>query len=1440
MDVGFVQHGSSWLDGTESRAYGVSRSPLNPLFQRRLRRAAALAAVCALRFTAGADQVVLTEVMHDPPRGQPAWVEVWNQTATPFDIANWRLTGSIDFAFPDFNATNAGASFLRAFERIVVSSATPEAMRAAYTNLPPNARVFGPWTGRLLPAGDRLSLKDRNGVTVCTVQWSDRGRWSPAAKGTGHTLVLRDSNKRVDDWRNWSVSARPLGTPGFEPPPGTAETARSSAPGTNAAGTRLLEFTDSWRYWGAAAPVDSRWREANFNDAAWPQGAGLLGFAGVEIPAPGLRTRLQPGPLAYYFRRAFVFNGDTSKGQVTFDAFLDDGAVIHLNGREVARVRMPAGAVARDTPAEAGVGTAEEERGVFTVPASAFVRGANVLAVEVHQIGPQSSDIVFGLRATLDAATRATNAPIAMPSPAGLLGPVRLNELQFAPRGGVEWVELCNPSKQAVPLDGLFLASRADFADKVPLGGTLAAGACRSWAAPFYTRDNEITLFIVDAGGCVRDAETFVQPRAGRNVQAFPDGAKEWFAGDKPTRDATNHPSRQTDIVINELFFDPPYPHKKLGFIELYNRGRAPVNLGGWAFTEGVSFTFPRGAKLAPGAFLVVAQDASRLRGVHGNIEATGNFSGRLDHDGDLVRLVDDRGNLADEVDFRVGGDWPELTRGGGSSMELLHPALDNARASAWRDSDESAKSEWREFKCSGIYQQLRADGAPADFKELHFHLVGDAHIALRHIQLLKNGEGTNLLANAGRLSTNGTGANGWLAQGNHWASFATNGELHLVADGHGDNRPNRAELDCPAIERGQRYELRFEARWVSGTPRLIAQSWDHSLGDSFLIAPPMALGTPGRPNSRQLAAPPPQVDDLRHSPAVPKSRDAVKITARVAGAVPLAPGAVRLFHRADSDAGNLPWESKPMFDDGTNGDELADDGVFTAELTEHRANGRVVQFFVEAGEPAAGTRLPRRGAAWPAMFVVDDRAVPRDLRVARYVVSAYDYGAINNGASAKYAGRFPRLSNHYFNCTFIHDERDIFYGGEVRTAGSPWTRGGDLSRGKLKLPRDRPFRGHTKFTYDNDADGGNRFHNRITRYWLYLLGEPASENEFIRVVLNGWATLFREETEPVGNEFLDRIFPRGRNGDLYRIDDEWWFTDGWGQAPQDANWVYKGTDHAIRYRTEWMKRTNEAEDDFTALVGLFKLISDPKSTREQIERVLDPESLAKTIAVRGYIGDWDTFVMHRGKNGYFYRRPTDGRFMFLHWDSDLGFDANGSFWGGRVEWWVNKPWNRRLWAGYMVEMLDNYTKNSARFNAWLQAEEDASASFTVDANQYRNFAAVREGKALGALGPNARLAFSLATTNGVPIPNPPAPVSTHEESVTLRGVAPYGVVHVFVASRPTQRAEWPGDTAWILPRVALSPGENTFTIIGANQWGRTLRDLKVTVVRTNGIPGGR
>ncbi len=89
------------------------------------------------------------------------------------------------------------------------------------------------------------------------------------------------------------------------------------------------------------------------------------------------------------------------------------------------------------------------------------------------------------------------------------------------------------------------------------------------------------------------------------------------------------------------------------------------------------------------------------------------------------------------------------------------------------------------------------------------------------------------------------------------------------------------------------------EARWISGKPTLVVNTWDRSCGDVFQLPVPPNLGSAGAANDSLLGAAAPTVSDLRHSPPVPTSSDPVIVTARVESATPLS--SVNLHHRPDS-----------------------------------------------------------------------------------------------------------------------------------------------------------------------------------------------------------------------------------------------------------------------------------------------------------------------------------------------------------------------------------------------------------------------------------------------------------------------------------------------------------------------------------------------------------
>ena len=66
--------------------------------------------------------------------------------------------------------------------------------------------------------------------------------------------------------------------------------------------------------------------------------------------------------------------------------------------------------------------------------------------------------------------------------------------------------------------------------------------------------------------------------------------------------------------------------------------------------------------------------------------------------------------------------------------------------------------------------------------------------------------------------------------------------------------------------------------------------------------------------------------------------------------------------------------------------------------------------------------------------------------------------------------------------------------------------------------------------------------------------------------MINGGNASLREDVEPNANDFLKRNWEDGHLGELYRIDDEWWFDDGWGRQNRNADWSYKDTDEPERY----------------------------------------------------------------------------------------------------------------------------------------------------------------------------------------------------------------------------------------------------------------------------------
>ena len=163
----------------------------------------------------------------------------------------------------------------------------------------------------------------------------------------------------------------------------------------------LFGFTNTWRYNQTTSYDGSNWTAVNFNDSALPSGRGVLAYESNNVTVTSrTNTVLSLGRLAYYFRTQFVFTNSPVGASLLFSNLIDDGAVFYLNGVELSRIYLPPppATIGYSTPASSHEATAIETFPVSgPVVETNLVYGTNVLAVEVHQQSPTSSDIVFGV-----------------------------------------------------------------------------------------------------------------------------------------------------------------------------------------------------------------------------------------------------------------------------------------------------------------------------------------------------------------------------------------------------------------------------------------------------------------------------------------------------------------------------------------------------------------------------------------------------------------------------------------------------------------------------------------------------------------------------------------------------------------------------------------------------------------------------------------------------------------------------------------------------------------------------------------------------------------------------------------------------------------------------------------------------------------------------------
>lgn len=148
------------------------------------------------------------------------------------------------------------------------------------------------------------------------------------------------------------------------------------------------------------------------------------------------------------------------------------------------------------------------------------------------------------------------------------------------------------------------------------------------------------------------------------------------------------------NLVINEINYNGPESGTDTSeFIEIYNADSSTINLNGYFFSQGVTYTFTVNDSITANQYFVIAYDSSSFRNRYGiNADAIWTAGG-LTNGGEDITIVDNLGRTVDSVDFDDNAPWPSGSGagqpdGGGASIELAFANLDNNMGNSWQASN--------------------------------------------------------------------------------------------------------------------------------------------------------------------------------------------------------------------------------------------------------------------------------------------------------------------------------------------------------------------------------------------------------------------------------------------------------------------------------------------------------------------------------------------------------------------------------------------------------------------------------------------------------------------------------------------------------------------------------------------------------------------------------
>lgn len=574
-----------------------------------------------------------------------------------------------------------------------------------------------------------------------------------------------------------------------------------------------------------------------------------------------------------------------------------------------------------------------------------------------------------------------------------------------------DWIEIRNQGDIAGSLAGYRLTDTASLPSlwtfpsiSVPAGGHLvvfASGKNRTDPAA-----NLHTNFSLNADG---EYLALVAPDGSKRTEfapRFPDQEEDVSYGADPAaagqplryfaRPTPGAPNARAEVVINEIHYDPDVKVQLVEFIELHNPGSAPVDLSAAFFSEGITYTFAQGTSLAPGGYLVLAQDAAQFQAKY-LVTPFGQYDGSLSNEGETVRLRNRSRGVLDFVDYRPGFPWPTVGDAPGNSIELVNPDFDNDVGGNWRAQPPAVGVGVTLFASRTNWQYLpgtdEASNPVTAWRQLGFDdgswssgagPIGydEGGVPMGVTLPMRNAYTSVFLRKTFNVANPGEfGALRLEAMFDDGFNVWINGSF-----AYGQNVPG-AELPYngtagSAIEDATYRPFNLPLGSLRAGQNVIAvQFFNASINnssDAYFDARLTATTgggvspTPGRRNSVYADNVAPQMRQVNVTPEQPRGGEVVTITAKITDPDGVAGATLRYqvvtpgnYINIDDPAYQTSWTDVTMLDNGINGDAVAGDDIYSAQLpasvNQHR---NLVRYRVSTSDT--------RGAAVTAPYADD------------------------------------------------------------------------------------------------------------------------------------------------------------------------------------------------------------------------------------------------------------------------------------------------------------------------------------------------------------------------------------------------------------------------------------------------------------------------------------